>query len=46
MVAADALAVIIGAQLGARLPETIVKRAAAVAFAVFGLILLWQAISG
>ena len=46
MVAADALAVIIGAQLGARLPETIVKRAAAVAFLVFGLILLWQAING
>ncbi len=40
MVAADALAVIVGQQLGARLPERTVKIGAAVIFFVFGVILL------
>jgi putative Ca2+/H+ antiporter (TMEM165/GDT1 family) len=42
MVAADALAIGIGAILGTRLPERAVKIFAAVAFLVFGLILIAQ----
>ena len=42
MVAADALAIGIGALLGTRLPERAIKVFAAVAFVVFGAVLLAQ----
>ena len=44
MVAADALAIGIGALLGTRLPERAVKVFAAIAFVVFGAVLLVQGI--
>ncbi len=40
MVAADALAILVGQQLGARLPERTVKIGAAVIFVIFGLVLI------
>ena len=40
MVAADALAIVVGRQLGARLPERIVKVGATIAFVVFGVYLI------
>jgi len=40
MVAADALAILVGAVLGRRLPEQVIKVGAAVLFAVFGLALI------
>jgi Ca2+/H+ antiporter, TMEM165/GDT1 family len=40
MVAADALAIVVGQQLGARLPERVVKIGAAVIFIVFGVVLI------
>ena len=40
MVAADALAIIVGRHLGARLPERAVRIGAAVTFVVFGVLLL------
>ena len=40
MVAADAIAIAIGAWLGARLPERAIKVFAAVAFVLFGIVLL------
>jgi putative Ca2+/H+ antiporter (TMEM165/GDT1 family) len=40
MVAASSLAVLVGSQLGARLPERAVRIGAAVMFAVFGLLLV------
>jgi putative Ca2+/H+ antiporter (TMEM165/GDT1 family) len=40
MVAADALAIAIGATLGTRLPERVIKLAAAAAFVVFGALLV------
>jgi Ca2+/H+ antiporter, TMEM165/GDT1 family len=40
MVAADALAIGVGQQLGARLPERAIRIGAAVSFVVFGLLLL------
>ena len=40
MVAADALAILLGQQLGARLPEKTVKIGAALTFVVFGVILI------
>ncbi|MEN9643462.1 MAG: hypothetical protein RL238_131 [Actinomycetota bacterium] len=43
MVAADALAIIVGQQLGARLPERVIKIGAAVLFVAFG---LWLIIDG
>lgn len=46
MVAADALAILVGQQLGARLPERTVKIAAAVAFVVFGAILVFEGVRG
>lgn len=46
MVAADALAILIGQQLGARLPERAVKIGAAASFVVFGLILMTEALCG
>lgn len=44
MVAADALAIVVGQQLGARLPERIVKIAATTTFAVFGVLLILEGI--
>jgi len=43
MVAADALAILVGQQLGARLPERVVKIGAAVTFVVFG---VWLIVDG
>lgn len=40
MVAADALAIVVGQQLGARLPERAVKIGAAILFFVFGVLLV------
>jgi putative Ca2+/H+ antiporter (TMEM165/GDT1 family) len=40
MVGADALAIIVGKQLGARLPERVIKIGAAATFVVFGLVLI------
>lgn len=40
MVAADALAIVVGQQLGARLPERVVKVGAAITFVIFGLVLI------
>ncbi len=40
MVAADALAIVVGQQLGARLPERTVKIGAAITFVVFGVYLI------
>jgi Ca2+/H+ antiporter, TMEM165/GDT1 family len=40
MVAADALAIVVGQQLGARLPARVVKIGAAITFVVFGLLLI------
>lgn len=40
MVAADALAILVGQQLGARLPERGIRIGAAVTFAVFGVLLV------
>jgi putative Ca2+/H+ antiporter (TMEM165/GDT1 family) len=42
MVAADALAIVVGQQLGSRLPERTVKIGAAVTFAVFGALLIFE----
>ena len=40
MVAADALAIVVGSRLGARLPERTIRVGAAAAFVVFGVLLL------
>lgn len=40
MVAADALAIVVGQQLGARLPERVIRIGAALTFVVFGLLLV------
>lgn len=40
MVAADALAIVVGAMLGKRMPEKAIKYGAATLFAIFGLLLL------
>ena len=40
MVAADALAIVVGQQLGRRLPERTIKVGAAVTFVIFGVLLL------
>jgi putative Ca2+/H+ antiporter (TMEM165/GDT1 family) len=45
MVAADAIAIGIGRVLGTRLPDRAVRVGAAVAFVVFGLILIWQGLA-
>jgi len=42
MVAADALAILIGQRLGARLPERGVKIGAAVMFVLFGAVLIYD----
>lgn len=44
MVAADALAIVVGHALGTRLPERAIKYGAAAAFAIFGAILLFEGI--
>ncbi len=46
MVAADAMAIGVGKVLGTRLPERAIRIGAAVAFVVFGLILIWQGLRG
>ena len=46
MVVADAIAIGVGKVLGTRLPERAVRVGAAVAFVVFGLILIWQGLRG
>ena len=45
MVAADALAIVVGQQLGARLPERVIKIGAAVSFVVFGVLLLVEGLT-
>ena len=45
MVAADALAIVVGKQLGSRLPERAIRIGATVAFVVFGLLLLYEGIT-
>lgn len=42
MVAADALAIAVGALLGRKLPERVIKIGAAVAFALFGVVMIVQ----
>jgi putative Ca2+/H+ antiporter (TMEM165/GDT1 family) len=46
MVAADALAILVGAQLGRRLPERAIRYGAAASFVVFGILLLLQGLRG
>jgi Ca2+/H+ antiporter, TMEM165/GDT1 family len=46
MVAADALAIVVGGQLGNRLPERAIRIGAAVLFTVFGVLLLVEGIWG
>ena len=46
MVAADALAILVGYYLKSRLPEKAIRIGAAVAFALFGILLIAEAISG
>ncbi|MGW2145291.1 TMEM165/GDT1 family protein [Nonomuraea bangladeshensis] len=44
MVAADALAILVGRMLGRRLPEKAIRYGAAAAFAIFGIVLLVEAL--
>lgn len=46
MVAADALAILVGALLGKNLPERFVRYGAAALFAIFGVVLLAEALTG
>jgi putative Ca2+/H+ antiporter (TMEM165/GDT1 family) len=46
MVAADAIAIWVGRQLGRRLPERVVRVGAAAGFVVFGLLLVGRGILG
>ncbi|MFG2087798.1 MULTISPECIES: TMEM165/GDT1 family protein [unclassified Spirillospora] len=46
MVAADALAIVVGQILGRRLPERVIKYGAAAGFAIFGVLLLAEGITG
>jgi putative Ca2+/H+ antiporter (TMEM165/GDT1 family) len=46
MVAADALAILVGQQLGTRLPERVIRIGAAVTFVVFGLLLVVEGLAG
>jgi putative Ca2+/H+ antiporter (TMEM165/GDT1 family) len=46
MVAADALAILVGQQMGARLPERAIRIGAFIAFVVFGTLLLIEGIRG
>ncbi len=45
MVAADALAIVVGQQLGARLPERTVRVGAALVFVIFGVLLIVEGVS-
>ncbi|MCU1390206.1 MAG: hypothetical protein JWL72_3544, partial [Ilumatobacteraceae bacterium] len=44
MVAADALAIVLGQQLGSRLPERVIKIGAALTFVVFGILLMFEGV--
>jgi putative Ca2+/H+ antiporter (TMEM165/GDT1 family) len=44
MVAADGLAILVGQQLGARLPERLIKIGAALLFVLFGAILIYEGV--
>jgi putative Ca2+/H+ antiporter (TMEM165/GDT1 family) len=44
MVGADALAIVVGQQLGARLPERTIKVGAAVTFVIFGVLLIAEGV--
>jgi Ca2+/H+ antiporter, TMEM165/GDT1 family len=44
MVAADGLAIVFGQQLGARLPQPVVRIGAAVTFVLFGLVLIIEGV--
>jgi putative Ca2+/H+ antiporter (TMEM165/GDT1 family) len=46
MVAADALAIVVGAMLGRHLPEKAIRYGAAAAFAIFGVLLIAQGLLG
>ena len=46
MVVADAIAIGVGRVLGRRLPDRAIRLGAAVAFVVFGAILIWQGLRG
>jgi putative Ca2+/H+ antiporter (TMEM165/GDT1 family) len=46
MVAADGLAILVGKQLGARLPERVIRIGATVLFVVFGVVLLAEGVRG
>jgi putative Ca2+/H+ antiporter (TMEM165/GDT1 family) len=46
MVAADALAIAVGQQLGARMPERAIRIGAAVTFVVFGVVLVVEGLRG
>lgn len=46
MVAADALAIVVGHVLGTRLPERVIRIGAAVAFVIFGVLLIVDGIRG
>ena len=46
MVAADAIAIVVGKQLGARLPERAVKTGAALLFLAFGILLIVEGMGG
>ena len=46
MVAADALAIVVGQQMGSRLPERAIRIGATLAFVVFGVLLLVEAAVG
>ena len=46
MITADALAILVGHQMGARLPERAIRIGAFVAFVVFGIILVVEGIRG
>lgn len=45
MVAADALAIVIGRALGKRLPERTIRYGASIGFFAFGVVLLWDAVA-
>lgn len=46
MVAADALAILVGAQLAKRVPEKAIRYGAAASFAIFGLLLVTEGLRG
>lgn len=46
MVAADALAILVGAVMGARLPENAIRIGATISFLLFGIVLIVQGIVG